>query len=110
MAIVGARNNFSLGPRMAHRLAAGLSEAGLIVVSGLARGIDAAAHADSLPRGTNGMHAGDVDVIYPAGYTALAESIFQKGTRISEQPIGFHPTARFFPKAIASFPASARRL
>lgn len=49
VAIVGARNASSLGTRMAHRLAAGLAEAGLIVVSGLARGIDAAAHAASLP-------------------------------------------------------------
>jgi DNA processing protein len=51
VAVVGARNASSLGTRMAHRLAAGLAEAGLIVVSGLARGIDAAAHAASLPQG-----------------------------------------------------------
>ena len=98
VAIVGARNASSLGTRMAHRLAAGLAEAGLIVVSGLARGIDAAAHAASLPHGTIGVHAGGIDVIYPAENTGLAKSILQKGARISEQPIGFHPTARFFPK------------
>ena len=50
------------------------------------------------PRGTIGVHAGGVDVIYPAENTELAKSILQKGARISEQPIGFHPTARFFPK------------
>ena len=98
VAVVGARNASSLGTRMAHRLAAGLAEAGLIVVSGLARGIDAAAHAASLPQGTIGVHAGGIDVIYPAENTELAKSILQKGARISEQPIGFHPTARFFPK------------
>ena len=98
VAIVGARNASSLGTRMAHRLAAGLAEAGLIVVSGLARGIDAAAHAASLPHGTIGVHAGGLDVIYPAENSELAKSILQKGARISEQPIGFHPTARFFPK------------
>jgi DNA processing protein len=98
VAVVGARNASSLGTRMAHRLAAGLAEAGLIVVSGLARGIDAAAHAASLPHGTIGVHAGGLDVIYPAENSELAKSILQKGARISEQPIGFHPTARFFPK------------
>ena len=98
VAVVGARNASSLGTRMAHRLAAGLAEAGLIVVSGLARGIDAAAHAASLDHGTIGVHAGGIDVIYPPENTELARSMLQKGARISEQPIGFHPTARFFPK------------
>jgi len=50
------------------------------------------------PRGTICVHAGGVDVIYPAENTELAKSILQKGARISKQPIGFHPTARFFPK------------
>lgn len=98
VAVVGARNASSLGTRMAHRLAAGLAEAGVIVVSGLARGIDAAAHAASLPQGTIGVHVGGIDVIYPAENIELAKSVLQKGARISEQPIGFHPTARFFPK------------
>ena len=98
VAVVGARNASSLGTRMAHRLAAGLAEAGVIVVSGLARGIDAAAHAASLPQGTIGVHSGGVYVVYPAENTELAKSILQKGAHISEQPIGFHPTARFFPK------------
>ena len=98
VAVVGARNASSLGTRMAHRLAAGLAEAGVIVVSGLARGIDAAAHTASLPQGTIGVHAGGIDVIYPAENIELAKSVLQKGARISEQPIGFHPTARFFPK------------
>jgi len=98
VAVVGARNASSLGTRTAHRLAAGVAEADLIVVSGLARGIDAAAHAASLQHGTIGVHAGGLDVIYPAENSELAKSILQKGARISEQPIGFHPTARFFPK------------
>ena len=98
VAVVDAPNASSLGTRMAHRLAAGLAEAGLIVVSGLARGIDAAAHAASLPQGTIGVHAGGVDVVYPTENTELGKSILQKEARIFEQPIGFHPTARFFPK------------
>ena len=102
VAVVGARNASSLGTRMAHRLAAGLAEAGVIVVSGLARGIDAAAHAASLPQGTIGVHAGGIDVVYPAENTELAKSILQKGARISEQTHWISPDrAIFFPNEIA---------
>ena len=81
---------------MAHRLAAGLMKSRLIVVSGLARSIDAAAHAASLDHGTVGVHAGGVDIVYPAENTTLAKSILTQGARLSEQPIGVSTTAKFF--------------
>ena len=97
VALVGARNASSLGLRMAKKLAASLAEAGYVVVSGLARGIDAAAHEASLSRGTVAVMAGGVDVIYPAENAALAEKIAQEGLRLSEQPVGLDPQARHFP-------------
>lgn len=97
VALVGARNASSLGTRMARRLAEGLGEAGYVVVSGLARGIDAAAHLAALANGTVAAMAGGVDVIYPAENTALAENIAAQGLRLSEQPIGLEPQARHFP-------------
>lgn len=97
VALVGARNASSLGTRMARKLAAGLGEAGITVVSGLARGIDAAAHLAALPTGTIAVMAGGIDVIYPVENTRLAEEIGQKGLRISEQACGLEPQARHFP-------------
>ena len=75
VAMVGARNASSLGTRMARTLASELGEAGFVVVSGLARGVDAAAHLAALPTGTIAVQAGGVDVIYPAENTKLAEDI-----------------------------------
>ena len=65
VALVGARNASALGARMASRLAAELGAAGLVVVSGLARGIDAAAHRAGLATGTIAVQAGGIDVVYP---------------------------------------------
>ncbi len=96
IALVGARNASSLGTRMAKALAGSLTQAGLVVVSGLARGIDAAAHAAALPA-TVAVQAGGVDVIYPAENAELARQIDQSGCRLSEQPIGLEPQARHFP-------------
>ncbi len=98
VSLVGARNASSLGTRMARRLALGLADAGYVVVSGLARGIDAAAHAGALELGTLAVQAGGVDVIYPQENAALAKDILQKGLRISEQPMGLQPQARHFPR------------
>ncbi len=98
IAMVGARNASSLGTRMARTLAHELGEAGFVVVSGLARGVDAAAHQAALPFGTIAIQAGGVDIIYPAENTKLAHDIAQQGLRISEQPMGLQPTARHFPK------------
>ena len=97
--MVGARNASSLGTRMARRLGAGLSEAGFTVVSGLARGIDAAAHEAALEgQGkTVAVMAGGIDVIYPPENAALASAIDAAGCRISEHPPGLQPQARHFP-------------
>lgn len=97
IALVGARNASSLGTRMARSLARDLGAEGYVVVSGLARGIDASAHLAALATGTIAVQAGGVDTIYPAENTALAEDIATQGARISEQPIGLQPIARHFP-------------
>lgn len=97
IALVGARNASSLGTRMAKRLAEELTEAGFVVVSGLARGIDTAAHHGALAGGTIAVQAGGVDVIYPAENTQLAHDIGKNGLRISEMPMGLQPQARHFP-------------
>lgn len=97
--MVGARNASSLGIRMARRLGQGLSEAGITIVSGLARGIDTAAHEAALDTDgrTVAVMAGGIDVIYPAENDALARAIDEKGCRISEHPPGLEPQARHFP-------------
>jgi DNA processing protein len=98
VALVGARNASSLGLRMARKLAAGLAAAGYVVVSGLARGIDAAAHEAALTAGgTVAVQAGGVDVIYPPENAALAGEIGRAGLRLSEMPPGEQPLARHFP-------------
>ncbi len=97
VAMVGARNASSLGTRMAQSLARDLSDAGFVVVSGLARGVDAAAHAASLDKGTIGVLAGGVDVLYPQENSKLAGDMIQSGVRLSEQPMGLQPFARHFP-------------
>ena len=98
VALVGARNASSLGVRMARRLAEGLGEAGYVVVSGLARGIDTAAHQGSLQTGTIAVLAGGVDVLYPSENTRLAEEMIAVGGAcLSEQPIGLQAMARHFP-------------
>ncbi len=97
VAIVGARNASSLGVRMARRLSKALGEAGQVVVSGLARGIDTEAHLAALDTGTVAVMAGGVDVIYPEENAALASRIAQAGCLLSEQPMGMVPQARHFP-------------
>lgn len=97
VAMVGARNASSLGLRMTARLSETLGEAGFVVVSGLARGIDAAAHKAALALGTVAVQAGGVDVLYPEENAPLAHDIALKGCRISEQPMGTVPQARHFP-------------
>jgi DNA processing protein len=98
VALVGARNASSLGLRMARAMAAGLGAAGWTVVSGLARGIDSAAHAAALPTGTVAVFAGGIDVIYPSENDALAARIAEEGLILSEQPVGLQPQARHFPR------------
>lgn len=97
VALVGARNASSLGLRMARRLAEGLGESGFAVVSGLARGIDAAAHEATLATGTVAVMAGGVDVVYPPEHADLLGRIAAAGVVLSEQPPGLQPQARHFP-------------
>ncbi|GLS86855.1 DNA processing protein DprA [Cypionkella aquatica] len=98
VALVGARNASSLGLRMTRRLVEGLALAGQVVVSGLARGIDAEAHQAALDSGTVAVQAGGVDVIYPIENKELAMAIAARGCRVSEQPMGLVPQARHFPQ------------
>ncbi|MCR8827580.1 DNA-processing protein DprA [Photobacterium sp. TY 1-4] len=97
ISIVGARNASSLGTRMAKSLARDLGAEGFVIVSGLARGIDAAAHLAALETGTVAVQAGGVDMMYPAENTELALAIPEHGLRLSEQPMGLQPMARHFP-------------
>ncbi len=98
IAIIGARNASGVGRKIARSLAAGLGEADITVVSGLARGIDGAAHAAALSTGTVAVVAGGVDVIYPPEHAELTEEIARDGVVMSECAMGQRPTARDFPK------------
>ncbi len=97
-AIVGARNASVHGGRFAHRLAADLVAAGVVVVSGFARGIDAAAHAGAGAAHTVAVMAGGADVIYPRENRSLWEAIRAEGCVVSEMPPGTEPQARHFPR------------
>ena len=96
--VVGARNASANGRRLAERLAAELGENGFVVVSGLARGIDAAAHAGALESGTLAVLAGGIDIVYPAENQALHDEIAARGLLVSEMPPGTEPQARHFPR------------
>ena len=97
IALVGARNASSLGTRMARALATELAEAGYVIVSGLARGIDTCAHHAAAKHGSLAVLAGGVDVIYPAENAHLAMDLLENGALVSEQPFGMAPIARHFP-------------
>lgn len=97
VALVGARNASSLGLRMARKLAEQLGAAGQVVVSGLARGVDAESHQAALATGTVAVQAGGVDWIYPSENADLAARILEQGCRLSEQPMGMEPQTRHFP-------------
>lgn len=98
IALVGARNASSLGTRMAKLLASEIGADGYAVVSGLARGVDTAAHIGCLSSGTIAVMAGGVDQIYPKENVFLAGQITEAGLIVSEQPIGLSPQARHFPR------------
>lgn len=98
VAIIGARNASAVGRKIARDLAEGVGKEGVTVISGLARGIDGAAHAASLDSGTIAVVAGGVDVIYPPEHAELTRDIAERGMIISERPIGMQPTARDFPR------------
>jgi len=98
VAIVGSRNASAAGVKFAERLARGLAEAGFGIVSGLARGIDAAAHRASLHKGTVAVLAGGHERIYPAEHAGLLEEMLAEGCAVSEMPLAWEPRARDFPR------------
>lgn len=99
IAIVGSRNASTAGLAFTERLARGLGESGLAVVSGLARGIDARAHKASLHTGTVAVMAGGQDRIYPASHAALVDAILGEGGAVlAEMPIGWDARGRDFPR------------
>jgi DNA processing protein len=95
--VVGARNASAAGRRFAREIAAQFGNAGLIVVSGMARGIDGAAHEGALATGTVVALAGGVDVVYPKKHDTLYRQIVEGGAVFSELPPSTRPTARHFP-------------
>jgi len=98
VAIVGARNASALGIKLATRLAADLGAAGLAVASGLARGIDHAAHRGAMETGTVAVIAGGIDIVYPPEHQALYQEIRARGALITEMPLGMAPMSRHFPR------------
>ncbi len=98
VAMVGARNASINGQRFARAVAAELGSGGLLVVSGMARGIDAKAHEGALATGTVAVLGGGVDVVYPKENQALYEGIRESGVLISEVMPGTVPLARHFPR------------
>jgi DNA processing protein len=97
IAIVGARNASAAACRFARGLAQTLGEAGTLVVSGLARGIDSAAHDGALATGTVGVIAGGIDIVYPPENEARQQAVAERGLLIAEMPPGTEPRARHFP-------------
>ena len=98
VAMVGARNASAAGQRIAERLARALGEAGFTVVSGLARGIDAAAHRGALACGTIAVLAGGIDRPYPPQNRTLFDAIAADGLALAENPPGFQARAQDFPR------------
>lgn len=97
--IVGARTASSAGVKMTRQLAADLGAKGYVIVSGLARGIDSAAHRAALETGTIAVLAGGFDRIYPAENIPLAHDILDNGgALLTEMPLGWEPRARDFPR------------
>lgn len=97
IAIVGARNASAAACRFARQLAQELAGEGMLVVSGLARGIDTAAHIGSLAMGTAGVIASGIDIAFPPENSGLQEQVATQGLLIAEQPPGREPLARNFP-------------
>ncbi|WP_374570892.1 DNA-processing protein DprA [Phenylobacterium sp.] len=98
VAVVGARVASAAGQRFARGLAADLGQAGQVVVSGMARGIDAAAHEGALPHGTVAVLGGGIDDVYPPEHRPLHERIAEAGCVVSESPPGRRAQAKDFPR------------
>lgn len=97
IAMVGARNASAAACRFARQLAAELGREDVTIVSGLARGVDTAAHVGSIDSGTIAVIAGGIDIAYPTENAGLQEAIAMRGLLIAEQPPGTEPRARHFP-------------
>ncbi|MET3838789.1 DNA-processing protein DprA [Bradyrhizobium sp. OAE829] len=98
IAIVGSRNASGAGLKFAGQIARDLGEAGFVVISGLARGIDQAAHRATVASGTVAVLAGGHDRIYPPEHEDLLAALLEHGGAISEMPLGHVPRARDFPR------------
>jgi DNA processing protein len=97
VALVGARNASAAACRFARTLASDLAREGVVVISGLARGIDTAAHQGAIAEGTIGVIASGIDISYPPENKDLQEDVATRGLLIAEQPPGREPLARHFP-------------
>jgi DNA processing protein len=100
VAVVGARNASGAAVKLARDFSLAIAEAGITIVSGLARGIDGAAHLGALSAGggaTVGVIASGIDIAYPPEHADLQERVAQEGLLIAEQPPGTEPLARHFP-------------
>jgi DNA processing protein len=98
VAMVGSRNGSAAGVKFAERLARDLADAGFVIASGLARGIDAAAHRSSAATGTVAVLAGGLNHIYPPEHIGLLEDILANGAALTEMPLDWEPRARDFPR------------
>lgn len=98
VAIDGARNGSAVGQKFTRPIASALGLEGFVVASGLARGIDTAAHTASLEHGTIAVVAGGIDVVYPPENASLQQAIGERGLLVSERGPGFSPRAKDFPR------------
>ena len=98
VAMVGSRNASSNAMMLTHKFALELSAQGFVIVSGMARGIDANAHWGALERGTVAVLAGGVDVVYPHSNRELYDRLREQGALLSEMPPGMEPMGRHFPR------------
>ena len=98
VAIVGARNGSAVGQKFTRQIASALGLEGFVVASGLARGIDTAAHNAALEHGTIAVVAGGIDIIYPPENAALQNAIGERGLLLSERAPGFSPRGKDFPR------------
>jgi DNA processing protein len=108
VAIVGSRNASAAGRKFARRLAAELAANGYAIVSGLARGIDTAAHEAALAQGTIAVLAGGIDIVYPPENKALQEAIGSEGLLMTEMAPGVVPRAEHFPRRNRIISGSSR--
>jgi DNA processing protein len=97
-AMVGARNGSAVGQKFTRQLATELGLEGFVIASGLARGIDTAAHLASLERGTIAVLAGGIDVVYPPENAELRRAIGDRGLLLTERSAGFAPRGKDFPR------------